>query len=298
MSGRIDVAAPWVLDSPVAGGSRIGAMDVLLTIGDFSRMTYLSVKALRHYHDVGLLEPAEVDTANGYRLYDATQVPVAQVIRRFRDLGMPLEEVKAVLQAPDVGSRNEVVVAHLERMEAELSETQSTVASLRALLERPAAPIAVEYRSVPVTSTLAITQAVTMNDLGEWWVEAFGELYGALVAAGVEPAGPGGALYPNELFELELGDVVVFVPVAAEIAPSGRAVPLDIPAAELAITVHEGTIHDIDQAYGALGTYVAQRELGVEGPIRENYLVTYTHTEDESQHRTEVCWPVFQTTPA
>jgi DNA-binding transcriptional MerR regulator/effector-binding domain-containing protein len=273
-------------------------MDVLLTIGDFSRMTYLSIKALRHYHDVGLLEPAQVDTASGYRLYEASQVPVAQVIRRFRDLGMPLEEVKAVLEAPDVGSRNEVVVAHLERMEAQLSETQSTVASLRALLERPATPIAVEYRSVPVTSTLAITEPVTMNDLGGWWVEAFAELYGALVAAGVEPAGPGGALYPNELFELEKGEVVVFVPVAAEIAPSGRADPLDIPAAELAITVHEGTIHDIDQAYGALGTYVAQRELGVEGPIRENYLVTYTHTEDESQHRTEVCWPVFQTTPA
>ena len=49
-------------------------MDVLVTIGDFSRMTHLSVKALRHYHDVGLLEPAQVDTASGYRLYQASQV--------------------------------------------------------------------------------------------------------------------------------------------------------------------------------------------------------------------------------
>ena len=38
-------------------------MDVLLTIGEFSKMTYLSVKALRHYHDVGLLEPAAVEQA-------------------------------------------------------------------------------------------------------------------------------------------------------------------------------------------------------------------------------------------
>ena len=44
-------------------------MDVLLTIGEFSKMTYLSVKALRHYHDVGLLEPALVDPATGYRHY-------------------------------------------------------------------------------------------------------------------------------------------------------------------------------------------------------------------------------------
>jgi DNA-binding transcriptional MerR regulator len=273
-------------------------MDVLVTIGDFSRMTHLSVKALRHYHDVGLLEPARVDLSSGYRLYDAAQVPLAQVIRRFRDLGMPLEEVKAVLDAPDVDSRNQVVVAHLERMESQLAETQSTVASLRALLERPAAPIAVEYRSVPVMSTLAISEHVTVGELEAWWVGAFAELYRALRAAGVDPAGPGGALYPNELFELEEGQMVAFVPVTSEVAVTGRAAPFDLPAAELAIAVHEGPFSELDRTYGALGTYVAERELGVEGPIREHYLVTYSDTEDESKHRTEVCWPVFQTTTA
>jgi DNA-binding transcriptional MerR regulator len=67
-----------------------------LAIGDFSRMTHLSVKALRHYHDVGLLEPAEVDPASGYRFYEPSQVPIAQVIRRLRDLGMPLDDIKEV----------------------------------------------------------------------------------------------------------------------------------------------------------------------------------------------------------
>jgi DNA-binding transcriptional MerR regulator len=298
MSGGPGVGAAWLLDPSVTRGSRMADMDTLVTIGDFSRMTHLSVKALRHYHDVGVLIPAQVDTASGYRLYDTSQVPVAQVIRRFRDLGMPLEEVRTVLDAPDVASRNQVVVAHLERMESQLSETQSTVASLRALLERPATPIVVEYRSVPALPTLAITESVTADDLEQWWVGAFAELYGVLSAAGVEPAGPGGALYPNEIFEVEQGEVVVFVPVADDVAPSGRAAPFQIPAAELAVTVHEGSFADLDQAYGALGTYVAERELGVEGPIREHYLVTYTHTEDESQHRTEVCWPVFYTTTA
>ncbi len=59
-------------------------MQVRLSIGDFSRMTHLSVKALRHYHDLGLLEPADVDPATGYRYYDASQVHAAQVIRQFR----------------------------------------------------------------------------------------------------------------------------------------------------------------------------------------------------------------------
>jgi len=48
----------------------------------------------------------------------------------------------------------------------------------------------------------------------------------------------------------------------------------------------------------SLGTYVAEREIGVDGPIREHYLVTAFDTDDESRHVTEVGWPVFQTGPA
>jgi len=50
--------------------------------------------------------------------------------------------------------------------------------------------------------------------------------------------------------------------------------------------------------FGALGTVVADRAIGVQGPIRENYLVGPLDTSDETQHRTEICWPIFQTVPA
>src|ERR1700693_3271795 len=99
-------------------------MSVLVSIGDFSRMTHLSVKALRFYHDQGLLEPARSVPAAGYRFYEPGQVPVAQVIRRFRDLGMPLDQVKTVLQAPDVEARTREIIAHLSAMETKLAELQ------------------------------------------------------------------------------------------------------------------------------------------------------------------------------
>jgi DNA-binding transcriptional MerR regulator/effector-binding domain-containing protein len=269
-----------------------------IAIGDFSRMTHLSVKALRHYHDLGVLEPAEIDPYSGYRFYQPGQVQIAQVIRRFRDLGMPLDEIRSVLDAPDVATRNQVIVAHLERMEAQLAQTQSTVASLRSLLERAPAPVSVEYRSVPAATALAIIQSVSVAEFDDWVIGAFGELYRALRAAGVRPAGPSGALYPREFFEQERGDVVAFVPVsdpAPGLAGDGRALITEIPAAELAIAVHQGSLGDLDQAYGALGTYVTAREIGVEGPIREYYLVSPLDTEDEASYRTEVCWPVFRT---
>jgi DNA-binding transcriptional MerR regulator len=271
-------------------------MGARVQIGDFSKMTHLSIKALRHYHDVGLLVPVEVDPATGYRYYDVAQVPLAQVIRRFRDLGMPLDEIRAVLTAADLATRNEVILAHLSRMEHQLSQTQSMLASLRSLLEEKPAPIPVAHRRVAAVPAIAIAERVTMAELDQWWTDTFTELYGALRAAQVEPAGPGGALYPAELFQVEASDVVAFVPVPHAVPVTARSSLLDVPPAELAVAVHIGPFAELDRTYGALGSYVAERELGVQGPIREYYLVSPADTEDEAQLRTEVCWPIFQTT--
>jgi DNA-binding transcriptional MerR regulator len=267
---------------------------VRIPIGDFARMTHLSIKALRHYHDVGVLVPVEVDPWSGYRFYRTDQVPVAQVVRRFRDLGMPLEDIKAVLRATDPAARTEVIVAHLDRMQLHLSQIQGTVASLRALLDGPPAPIPVEHRTVPAVPALAITDPVTMANLENWWADAFDELHAAVRAAGVT-AGVGGGLYPGELFEVEVADVVAFLPVATPVAPRSRVRMIEIPAAELAVAVHHGPFAELDRTYAAVGTHVAERELGIDGPIREYYLVTAADTPDESQHRIEVCWPIFQT---
>jgi len=65
-----------------------------------------------------------------------------------------------------------------------------------------------------------------------------------------------------------------------------------IPAAELAVTDHVGALTELDQSYGRLGRFVAEKGIGAAGPIRETYLVSYADTDDESAHRTEVGWPV------
>src|SRR5882757_8819113 len=96
-----------------------------LSIGDFARATQLSVKTLRYYHDARLLEPAEIDEHSGYRRYNVEQIATAQVIRRFRDLGMPVNDVRAVLQAPDLDTRNDLIVRHLRSLEDDLEQTQA-----------------------------------------------------------------------------------------------------------------------------------------------------------------------------
>ena len=72
-------------------------MPVTMSIGDFSRATNMSVKTLRYYHRVGLLEPADVDPHTGYRRYTIDQVPTAQITVSSRSLDMPVDEAHAVL---------------------------------------------------------------------------------------------------------------------------------------------------------------------------------------------------------
>ena len=272
-------------------------MTTLLNIGDFSRMTFLSVKTLRYYHDVGLLPPAEVDHETGYRRYELGQVPTAQVIRRLRELGMSIDDVRGVIEAPDVSVRNAAISAHLQRMEGELEQTRATVKALRLLLDETGPPsIAVEYRVVEPSETLAIRDRVAYADAFGWLDAAFAELRAAVHETGATRNGVDGALYSNELLEDEVGELVAVVPVGSPARATGRSEPLRLPRVEYAVAVHAGPVHDIDRTYAALGAVVAERAIGVQGPIREDYVVGANDTADEAQHRTEICWPVFQTT--
>src|SRR5262245_52800798 len=122
-------------------------MRARITIGDFSRASHLSIKTLRHYHDVGLLEPRDVDPGNGYRYYSEDQIATAQVIRRLRGLQMPVAEVKSVLVAPDSETRNRLILEHLDRLQADLASTVAAVAELRDLIAQPQEAGNVEHRT-------------------------------------------------------------------------------------------------------------------------------------------------------
>ena len=257
----------------------LAVVEPLLSIGEFSKATYLSVKALRHYHDVGLLQPAVIDPSSGYRQYAPGQIATAQAIRRFRDLDMPIDDVRQVLEAPDEPTRNRTILAHLERMQQQLEQTQATVASLQSLLGggiHPAGPITI--RRVPAIPVVSISASLPFDDSGLWLEPALVELREVATAAGLVVVGPDGALFSDEFFEEGEGEVTAFLPVDGD-----ADIVVALPAVTVAVLLHDGPSADLDQAYGALGAVVAEQGIGGPGPVREHYLTPTS---------TEVCWPV------
>jgi hypothetical protein len=186
---------------------------------------------------------------------------------------------------------------HLARLERGLQQTQEVVTSLRGLLQGPSPALPVEHRSEPALETAAITETVCRDDLGPWFQGALGELSSTLDAQRVSAAGAPGAVIATAFFAEERGELCIFIPSTEMVRPVGRVIPRTLPAVELATIVHDGAHGDIDQTYGSLATYVADRALGVDGAIRERYVVGRLDTPDDSAWRTEIGWPIFHTGP-
>ncbi len=105
-------------DRPQDTGAAPGAQR-LMPIGIFSRMTGLSHRALRLYADRGLLLPAHVDEATGYRYYDVHSIRAAEMIRLLRRLGVPLGEMRLYIDAAATDRLEETLTQQKQRLEQE-----------------------------------------------------------------------------------------------------------------------------------------------------------------------------------
>ena len=107
----------------------------LMPIGRFSRLTGLTVKALRHYSELGLLRPASIDPDTGYRFYTAAQVPRAEAIRTLRRLEVPLDDISLLLVADDPAEVRRLLVDHQRRTALRSAELKAILQGLQPLID-------------------------------------------------------------------------------------------------------------------------------------------------------------------
>jgi DNA-binding transcriptional MerR regulator len=107
----------------------------LMTIGRFSRLTGLTVKALRHYDELGLLPPADVDPDTGYRSYSSGQIGRAEWIRTLRRLELPLDDISTLLASDDPATVKRLLVDHQRRTAIRKTELQWILQRLQPLID-------------------------------------------------------------------------------------------------------------------------------------------------------------------
>ncbi len=281
---------------PVAQVTYTSPMQTTVSIGEFSRLSHLTVKALRHYHQIDLFVPAEIDTSSGYRRYSTEQLGDAHLIRRLRDLAMPLPEIQTILSSTKADKRNQAIVEHLGRVEKELRHTKNIVTSLQALLTGETnSSMDVEFMLLPPLTVLSVTDSIEQQMILEWCGANFEPLYQNITNAGLVPCGPPGGLYSPEVLRLGEGEVTIFVPVLGSPGHLETAGAVTLESIYVASTTHVGPYDDLDRTYGQLGAEVNELGISSDGAIREVYVVGPVHSSDTQDWRTQVCWPVHET---
>ena len=102
------------------------------TVKEVSRLTGVSIRALHHYDAIDLLKPARV-TESGYRLYGDDEIERLYMILVFRELGLPLQEIRDILNAPDY-DRNRVLEQQIQIMQEQSEKLQNRICLAKSML--------------------------------------------------------------------------------------------------------------------------------------------------------------------
>lgn len=268
----------------------------LLPIGTFARASLLSIGTLRHYHDTGLLVPVEVDARTGYRYYTGAQLVDAEVIRRLRDLDLPLDEVRTLLVARDERVTARVLQAHHDRMAARLQEAERIVATLHSLATEPLRLLAdqVVVRQVADLDVVRLRFPIVGEaELGPQLGEAFARLATILDRPDLDCAGPAGAVYPDDWAESG-STISAYLPVAGPGRPPEWAT---LPGGRFAVVLHRGGYDSVAESYRGIGAWLAREGVPGGAEVRESYLVGPGDTPRRDDYRTEILWPLGPSTP-
>ena len=253
--------------------------DELLSIGEFAASTRLSIKALRHYDEHGLLTPAHVDPATSYRYYTRDQRNRAILIGDLRRVDVPLAVIAQILDGDRaLATYQEWWIAQEHHHVARRGLGNYIKARLR---REGQPPMDVSTRTVPERKLAVISKELFQPELEEFIMGAFHELFQwaehnpGLRSLNTTPEDPTYAIFHGPVTADAAGLVEVCVVIDGPAEPEGRIVLRREAAHEEAFTTvtREGLeFPHILAAYDAVAMWVVQNGAMIESmPSREVY---------------------------
>ncbi len=272
----------------------------MFKIGDFSKLSRISVKALRYYDEIGLLKPVKVDHGTGYRYYSADQLPRLNYIIALKYLGLSLEEIATLIKDSLTPAQiREIFMIKRAELKQRLNEEQQRLTRVEELLKYFTKEGTMPDYQVTVKNidpqTIASIRAVlpTYGDVGK----LFEEVFGYLGSQGItRPVGPTLFIGHDPEFKEQDVDVEIGVPIDKAIPGTGRVKIYELHGMEqAACTVYKGPYEDIGEAYSALMAWIESNGYQITGPDRELYLTSPADTSDPAEYVTEIQFPIEKT---
>jgi DNA-binding transcriptional MerR regulator len=270
----------------------------MFRIGEFSKLSRVSVKALRFYDEVGLLKPTYVDRDTGYRYYSATLLPRLNRILALKELGLPLAEILHLLEgdlpAPRVRellqNRRAELARSIERERAQLAEVESWLTLIEQAGRFPDYEVTIKR----VEPRFVASVRDTLSSYADA-DELFNELQSNFNQRGApfERA----AIWHTCANRRRRIDCEAILFLREPARANGRARVYELPGASVACVIHHGSDETCERAYVAVRSWIKSHGYAIAGPNRELYWQGDVAQEGDSGV-TEIQFPIVHTQSA
>lgn len=264
----------------------------MLTIGQFSKVCQVSVKALHYYDKIGLLHPQSVDSWTLYRYYDESQIPTMLLIQRLKRYGFTLCEIVELLQEHDKARFIKKLKKKKEELERDIEISEQIMREMEihvSCYERTGNIMSYQnqyeitiFRSerMPI---LSIREKISIEDFGKY----YSVLFEKVAREKIETDGKVMAIYFDEAFDPECSDIELAVGVKNE-AQASRV----LEASEVATTTHKGGYSGLSNAYGAIMRYISENGMEIADAPFEIYRKTQFDKLPSEEWETDIFFPV------
>lgn len=268
----------------------------MIKIGDFARLSQVSVVTLRYYDEMDLLKPVKVDAFTGYRFYSADQLPRLNRILALRDLGFSLDQIKLML-ADGLTHEQLRSMLTLQRNEVEqrLADEQERLLRIGARLKQiemenkmPNYDIVIKTAPAMLVATCRVT-IPTNDQVPAYLGPAYSKVYDYLRKQDAKD-GICLALWhsPADVYENE--DAEAAVQIDRSLPGTDQVKVYELPPTQVASVVHQGNFEDFTQGHAALLEWIDANGYEIVGPYREIYIKhDKRHLNDTT---TEIQFPI------
>jgi DNA-binding transcriptional MerR regulator len=267
----------------------------LLRIGDFARASGLSVKALRHYHRIGLLSPAHTHPRTRYRYYSMGQIATVEEIGSLAALGIPLARVRDLIHAPSPVQWRSALLAARAILEERLARDRDRLAAIDArLASLGQAEAAADYRvflsSRPPCMVGAVRDRLVSYDQADDLLGEVRQAFGEMPAAAGAPLA--GVIWHDCGKASGTIDCEGLIALRSDFPPRPRARRVRVrrlPPTTTACVIHRGNDAGISTAYACGWSWITEHGYALAGPVLEWYL---HGASDRDDALTEIHFPI------
>jgi len=270
----------------------------MFKIGDFSRLTRVSVRMLRHYDEIGLLKPQLIDNYTRYRYYSVDQIPKVNRIQVLKEMGFSLSEICGLM---DMDLNSKQLLSLLENRKREISQTieneKEKLLKVETLIkfimkEDSNMKYEITVKNIPGYKVISLRDTVPeYNAEGRLWEElkAFAE------KNKIKCIEPYYSIYHDDGYKEKDVDVEITMCIQENITGTDRIKVRELEEVpEMAIIFHKGPFEEMSAAYHALGVWMAENNYEWNGPTRAIYHKGPWCEQNPSEYLTEIQVPVIK----